>query len=94
MSNDKASTVQKDSSMQYNGGGGEPPMKNDYVTHEELDQATDQLNHRIDMLEAHIDTKFESVNTKFESMNTKFSDMKVWFLGIVITVILSGLFFK
>ncbi|KRK34413.1 hypothetical protein [Loigolactobacillus bifermentans] len=62
-------------------------MKKDYVTHQELDQATDKLNHRIDLLEAHIDTKFESINTKF-------SDMKVWFLGIVITIILSGLFFK
>ncbi len=39
--------------------GGEPPMKNDYVTHEELNHAVDNLSNKIDLLEAHIDQKFE-----------------------------------
>lgn len=64
----------------HNRGGGEPPMKNDYVTHEELDHSVDKLGTKMDLMEAHIDTKFEQVNTKF-------ANMKVWFVLTAISII-------
>lgn len=44
-------------------GGGGPTMRNDYVTHEELDHAIEKIGSKIDLLESHIDTKFETLNT-------------------------------
>lgn len=60
--------------------GGETPMEDDYVTHKELDHAVEKLSDKMDLMEAHIDTKF--------------SNQKVWYLGILLTIVLSGLFFK
>lgn len=66
-------------------------MKNDYVTHAELDHAVDKLSSKIDLMEAHIDTKFESVNTKFESINAKFVEQEnkqiKWFIGTAIAIV-------
>ncbi|WP_137597821.1 hypothetical protein [Paucilactobacillus kaifaensis] len=59
------------------GGNG---MKNDYVTHKELDYAIDKISSKIDLMEAHIDTKFESINTKF-------AIQKVWYIFTAITII-------
>lgn len=63
----QASTPHK----KYNKGGGEPPMKDDYVTHEELDHAFDKLDSKIDKLETKIDGKFNVVDSKFDLVNQK-----------------------
>lgn len=67
--------------------GGEPPMRNDYVTREEFNQSMERINSKIDLLDAHLDTKFEQVNTKFEQVNTKIEKQKVWFYGTGIAIV-------
>lgn len=77
--------------------GGDPPMKDDYVTHEELDHATDKINGRIDTLETKIDGqfntlvatmngKFDETSAKFDSITTKIDGLSKliwWLMGLV-----------
>lgn len=86
----------------YNGHGGNPPMKNDYVTHEELNHAVDKLSNKMDLMDtrtdarfekmmASMDAKFEQTNAridlKFEQVNTKFAIQQVWFVMTAIAII-------
>ena len=60
--------------------GGEPPMRNNYVTKEEFSKSIDSINHKIDLLDTHLDTTFQQVNTKLEKQ-------KVWFYGTGIAIV-------
>ena len=75
---------------EHNSGGGEPPMDNKYVTHEELNLTTEKILHqmdnrfnetdkKIDNGFANVDNKFENINTKFENINTKFENINTKF---------------
>lgn len=61
--------------LKSSSNGGEPPMKNDYVTKDELEKAIDSTNNKIDLLEAHLDTKFEK--------------QKVWFYSTGIAIVVA-----
>lgn len=75
---------------EHNSGGGEPPMDNKYVTHEELNLTTEKILHQMDNrfneTDKKIDNGFANIDNKFENINTKFEKQKVWFLTTAITL--------
>lgn len=67
-----------------NGNGGDSMKPEDYVTHQELNEATKDITHQIELLEAHLDTKFETVNTKIAKAQ---STIIMWLIGTIVAVI-------
>lgn len=66
--------------------GGDPPMKDDYVTHEELDHAVDKLADKIDKLEISLNAKFDVTNSKFDTLNNRIDSLSKivwWIMGII-----------
>jgi uncharacterized Rmd1/YagE family protein len=75
----------------HNRGGGEPPMKNDYVTHEELDHSVDKLADKIDRLEISLNGKFDVTNSKFDTLSNRIDSLSKivwWIMGIISTGII------
>lgn len=74
-----------------NSGGGEPPMDNKYVIHEELNHATGKLDAKIDLstekllhqmdkhfsnVQQQTDKKFNEVNKLFNNIELEIHDVK------------------
>lgn len=75
----------------HNGDGGEPPMKNNYVTHEELDNSVDKLADKIDRLEISLNGKFDVTNSKFDTLSNRIDSLSKivwWIMGIISTGII------
>lgn len=85
-----------------NGNGGEPPMNNKYVTHQELELSNEKLLHHMDNkfadMQSKMDNKFANMQNQFrdidkkidltnEKINTKFEKQKVWFYGTGIAIV-------
>ena len=52
-----------------NDGGGEPPMDNKYVTHQELELSNEKLLH-------HIDNRFNDMDKNFNKVELEINDLK------------------
>ena len=85
-----------------NGNGGEPPMDNKYVTHQELELSNEKMLRHIDNkfadMQSKMDNKFANMQNQFrdidkkidltnEKINTKFEKQKVWFYGTGIAIV-------
>lgn len=85
-----------------NGNGGEPPMDNKYVTHQELELSNEKMLRHIDNkfadMQSQMDNKFANMQNQFrdidkkidltnEKINTKFEKQKVWFYGTGIAIV-------
>lgn len=64
--------LKKPSRLSDNNGGGEPPMDNKYVTHQELELSNEKMLR-------HIDNKFADMQSK---MDNKFANMQNQFRNI------------
>ncbi|USS87504.1 hypothetical protein M3M39_05115 [Fructilactobacillus hinvesii] len=71
--------------------GGDGTMKKDYVTHEELNHAVDNLSNEIKLSHKDMEMGFSNIDSKidskFEQINTKFEQQKVWILTSAFSVI-------
>lgn len=84
--------LKKPSRLSDNNGGGEPPMdKDQYVTHEELDHAIDNISSKIDLstekllhkmdnhfaeMQNQMDKRFNEVDKHFNDIELKVNDVK------------------
>lgn len=94
--------LNKPSRLSDNNGGGEPPMDNKYVTHQELELSNEKMLRHIDNkfadMQSKMDNKFANMQNQFrdidkkidltnEKINTKFEKQKVWFYGTGIAIV-------
>lgn len=94
--------LKKPSRLSDNNGGGEPPMDNKYVTHQELELSNEKMLRHIDNkfadMQSKMDNKFANMQNQFcdidkkidltnEKINTKFEKQKVWFYGTGIAIV-------
>ncbi|USS89882.1 hemolysin XhlA family protein [Fructilactobacillus cliffordii] len=79
--------------------GGDDTMKKEYVTHEELNHAVDNLSNEIKLnnkdmemgfskLDSKIDSTFEKLNGKIDA---KFAEQKLWIWTTIVSVIVAAL---
>ncbi len=63
-----------------NSGGGEPPMDNKYVTHQELELSNEKLLHHMDNkfaeMQQQMNQQFNEVDKHFNDLELKVNDIK------------------
>ena len=63
-----------------NGNGGEPPMNNKYVTHQELELSNEKLLHHMDNkfaeMQQQMNQRFNEVDKHFNNLELKVNDVK------------------
>lgn len=63
-----------------NGNGGEPPMDNKYVTHQELELSNEKLLHHMDNkfaeMQQQMNQRFNEVDKHFNNLELKVNDVK------------------
>lgn len=63
-----------------NGNGGEPPMNNKYVTHQELELSNEKLLHHMDNkfaeMQQQMNQRFNEVDKHFNDLELKVNDVK------------------
>lgn len=64
-----------------NGNGGEPPMENKYVTHQELELNTEKMLHHIDNkfaeMQQQMNQRFNEVNKHFDDVDKNFNSLEL-----------------
>lgn len=98
----KPGTLPTKNGLRDNSNGGEPPMDNKYVTHQELELSNEKMLRHIDNkfadMQSKMDNKFANMQNQFrdidkkidltnEKINTKFEKQKVWFYGTGIAIV-------
>lgn len=90
----KPGTLPTKNGLRDNSNGGEPPMDNKYVTHQELELSNEKILHHIDNKFAEMDKRFAEIDKKIdlntEKVNTKFANQKVWIILTLISVFASA----
>lgn len=72
--------LKKPSRLSDNNGGGEPPMDNKYVTHQELELSNEKLLHHMDNkfaeMQQQMNQRFNEVDKHFNNLELKVNDVK------------------
>lgn len=72
--------LKKPSRLSDNNGGGEPPMDNKYVTHQELELSNEKLLHHMDNkfaeMQQQMNQRFNEVDKHFNNLKLKVNDVK------------------
>ncbi|AAR27349.1 putative protein [Lactobacillus prophage Lj928] len=72
--------LKKPSRLSDNNGGGEPPMDNKYVTHQELELSNEKLLHHMDNkfaeMQQQMNQQFNEVDKHFNDLELKVNDIK------------------
>lgn len=72
--------LKKPSRLSDNNGGGEPPMDNKYVTHQELELSNEKLLHHMDNkfaeMQQQMNQRFNEVDKHFNDLELKVNDVK------------------
>lgn len=72
--------LKKPSRLSDNNGGGEPPMDNKYVTHQELELSNEKLLHHMDNkfaeMQQQMNQRFNEVDKHFNDLDLKVNDVK------------------
>lgn len=72
--------MKKPSRLSDNNGGGEPPMDNKYVTHQELELSNEKLLHHMDNkfaeMQQQMNQRFNEVDKHFNDLELKVNDVK------------------
>lgn len=72
--------LKKPSRLSDNNGGGEPPMDNKYVTHQELELSNEKLLHHMDNkfaeMQQQMNQRFNEVDQHFNDLELKVNDVK------------------
>lgn len=72
--------LKKPSRLSDNNGGGEPPMNNKYVTHQELELSNEKLLHHMDNkfaeMQQQMNQRFNEVDKHFNNLELKVNDVK------------------
>lgn len=72
--------LKKPSRLSDNNGGGEPPMNNKYVTHQELELSNEKLLHHMDNkfaeMQQQMNQRFNEVDKHFNDLELKVNDVK------------------
>ena len=72
--------LKKPSRLSDNNGGGEPPMDNKYVTHQELELSNEKILHHIDNkfaeMQQQMNQRFNEVDKHFNDLELKVNDVK------------------
>lgn len=72
--------LKKTSRLSDNNGGGEPPMDNKYVTHQELELSNEKLLHHMDNkfaeMQQQMNQRFNEVDKHFNDLELKVNDVK------------------
>ena len=72
--------LKKPSRLSDNNGGGEPPMDNKYVTHQELELSNEKMLRHIDNkfaeMQQQMNQRFNEVDKHFNDLELKVNDIK------------------
>jgi len=72
--------LKKPSRLSDNNGGGEPPMDNKYVTHQELELSNEKMLRHIDNkfaeMQQQMNQRFNEVDKHFNDLELKVNDVK------------------